>query len=134
MSGTEVVIRESRRRYHWPEVQLNLWIFVVLAGAATVLGINAWFIVVQDQLKIGIPWLVQAQQANELDANQQQAVHLCHCDLFPYDPFPRPYSCPCGTTVPNTWRNLHRLVYTVRLMVNNTDRNIDTTVRIRKCQ
>lgn len=56
MSGTEIIVRESRRRYHWPELQLNLWIFVVLAGAATVLGINAWFIVVQDQMEIGIPW------------------------------------------------------------------------------
>ncbi|KIX00770.1 uncharacterized protein Z518_09835 [Rhinocladiella mackenziei CBS 650.93] len=55
--ATEVVYRETRRRYRWPEVQLNLWIFVVLAGAATVLGINAWFISVQNQLRIGVPWL-----------------------------------------------------------------------------
>ncbi|KAI1608678.1 hypothetical protein EDD37DRAFT_190384 [Exophiala viscosa] len=57
MATTEVYVRESRRRYSWPEVQLNLWIFVVLAGAATVLGINAWFISVQNQLKVGVPWL-----------------------------------------------------------------------------
>ncbi|RMZ85469.1 hypothetical protein DV737_g813, partial [Chaetothyriales sp. CBS 132003] len=56
MSGTEISVRE-RRRYHWPELQLNLWIFVVLAGASTVLGINAWFIVVQKQMQLGIPWL-----------------------------------------------------------------------------
>ncbi|KEF62854.1 uncharacterized protein A1O9_00827 [Exophiala aquamarina CBS 119918] len=55
--ATEVVYRETRRRYRWPEVQLNLWIFIVLAGASTVLGINAWFISVQQQLRIGIPWL-----------------------------------------------------------------------------
>jgi uncharacterized membrane protein len=55
--ATEVIVRESgRRRYVWPEVQLNLWIFVVLAGAATVLGINAWFIAVQNQMNLGIPW------------------------------------------------------------------------------
>ncbi|RMZ88364.1 hypothetical protein DV736_g4407, partial [Chaetothyriales sp. CBS 134916] len=56
MSGTEIYVRE-RRRYHWPELQLNLWIFVVLAGASTVLGINAWFIVVQQQMRLGLPWL-----------------------------------------------------------------------------
>jgi hypothetical protein len=56
MSGTEILVRETRRRYQWPELQLNLWIFIVLAGAATVLGINAWFIVVQQQMDIGIPW------------------------------------------------------------------------------
>ncbi|KAK5061202.1 hypothetical protein LTR84_007744 [Exophiala bonariae] len=55
--ATEVVYRETRRRYRWPEVQLNLWIFIVLAGASTVLGINAWFISVQQQMRIGIPWL-----------------------------------------------------------------------------
>jgi len=55
--ATDVVVRVTRRRYRWPEVQLNLWIFIVLAGAATVLGINAWFIAVQNQLRIGVPWL-----------------------------------------------------------------------------
>ncbi|KIW69034.1 hypothetical protein PV04_04938 [Phialophora macrospora] len=55
--ATEVIVRESRRRYIWPEVQLNLWIFIVLAGSSTVLGINAWFIAVQDQMRLGIPWI-----------------------------------------------------------------------------
>lgn len=54
--ATEIVVR---RTYRWPEVQLNLWIFVILAGAATTLGIFAWFIVVQNQLRVGIPWYVQ---------------------------------------------------------------------------
>lgn len=53
--ATEIVVR---RTYRWPEVQLNLWIFVILAGAATTLGIFAWFIVVQNQLRVGIPWYV----------------------------------------------------------------------------
>lgn len=55
--ATEVVYRETRRKYRWPEVQLNLWIFVILAASSTVLGIFAWFIVVQDQLEVGTPWL-----------------------------------------------------------------------------
>lgn len=55
--ATEVVVRETfRRRYTWPELQLNIWIFVVLAGASTVLGINAWFITVQNQMRLGVPW------------------------------------------------------------------------------
>jgi uncharacterized membrane protein len=58
MATTEVIVRESRRRYIWPEVQLNLWIFIVLAGSSTVLGINAWFIAVQDQMRLGVPWYV----------------------------------------------------------------------------
>jgi hypothetical protein len=54
--ATEVVYRETRRRYQWPEVQLNLWILIILAASATVLGIFAWFITVQNQLQIGTPW------------------------------------------------------------------------------
>jgi len=55
--ATEVIYRETRRRYQWPEVQLNLWILIILAASATVLGIFAWFITVQNQLEIGTPWL-----------------------------------------------------------------------------
>lgn len=58
--ATEITYREVRRKYRWPEVQLNLWIFVILAAAATTLGIFAWFIVVQNQLRVGIPWYAAA--------------------------------------------------------------------------
>ncbi|MCJ1372970.1 hypothetical protein MMC20_004196 [Loxospora ochrophaea] len=51
------IITERRRRYHWPEAQLNLWLIIFLASAAVDLGIFAYFIVVQQQLKIGIPWI-----------------------------------------------------------------------------
>jgi hypothetical protein len=54
--ATEIVYRETRRRYQWPEVQLNLWILIILSASATVLGIFAWFITVQNQLEIGTPW------------------------------------------------------------------------------
>ncbi|PLB52864.1 hypothetical protein P170DRAFT_114391 [Aspergillus steynii IBT 23096] len=46
-----------RRRYHWPELQLNIWIIIVLAASAICLGIFSWFMVVQSELKLGIPWL-----------------------------------------------------------------------------
>ncbi|KAJ5888033.1 hypothetical protein N7495_008074 [Penicillium taxi] len=38
--------------YHWPEIQLNVWLIVVLAGSATCLGIFAWFMVVQTQMNL----------------------------------------------------------------------------------
>lgn len=47
---------QPRRRYHWPELQLNLWILIVLGGSAVCLGIFSWFMVVQSQLGLGIPW------------------------------------------------------------------------------
>ncbi|OKL62929.1 hypothetical protein UA08_01507 [Talaromyces atroroseus] len=49
--------RAARRRYHWPEVQLNIWLITVLAGSGTCLGIFAWFMAVQSQLHLGTPWL-----------------------------------------------------------------------------
>ena len=55
---TEVIYRERRRRYHWPEAQLNLWLIIILAAAATCLGIFAWFMAVQHQMRLGTPWLV----------------------------------------------------------------------------
>ncbi|KAK8221959.1 hypothetical protein M8818_000126 [Zalaria obscura] len=53
-SGTRVIIR---RGYYWPDQQLNFWIIVMLATAGTILGIFADFITVQNQLKVGIPWI-----------------------------------------------------------------------------
>jgi hypothetical protein len=53
---TEIIYRERRRRYQWPELQLNLWIFIVLIAASTCLGIFAWFMTVQTQMRLGIPW------------------------------------------------------------------------------
>lgn len=58
------VYRETRRRYHWPEIQLNIWIVIVLAGSATCLGIFAWFMTVQTQMELGIPWYVYSPENN----------------------------------------------------------------------
>ncbi|KAL5357734.1 hypothetical protein BJX96DRAFT_172808 [Aspergillus floccosus] len=46
-----------RRRYHWPELQLNIWIMMVFSASAICLGVFAWFMAVQTELKLGIPWL-----------------------------------------------------------------------------
>jgi hypothetical protein len=53
---TEVVVQRVRTRYHWPALQLNFWLLIMLIGASTILGINASFITVQNQLEVGIPW------------------------------------------------------------------------------
>lgn len=45
------------RRYQWPEIQLNIWIIVVLAGSATCLGIFSWLMTVQSQMNLETPWL-----------------------------------------------------------------------------
>ncbi|KAJ6096188.1 hypothetical protein N7486_006934 [Penicillium sp. IBT 16267x] len=49
--------RRVRLNYHWPEIQLNIWLIVVLAGSATCLGIFSWFMTVQSTMELGTPWL-----------------------------------------------------------------------------
>jgi hypothetical protein len=73
--ATEVVYRETRRRYQWPEVQLNLWILIILSASATVLGIFAWFITVQNQLQIGTPWYaaIHSSSLTQASANSSNA-------------------------------------------------------------
>ncbi|KAG0647217.1 hypothetical protein D0Z07_7198 [Hyphodiscus hymeniophilus] len=53
---SEVIVQRVRTKYHWPAVQLNFWLLIMLIGSGTILGINADFITVQQQLQLGIPW------------------------------------------------------------------------------
>ena len=132
--ATEVIVRESRRKYRWPEVQLNLWIFIVLAGAATVLGINAWFISVQNQLRIGVPWYGWRPNPSRTIAPRPQLtrfqdLHLCCCHWRPHHPLPHH---PPHTRLPtnaDTGRHLTRLLHPVCLMGHHTHRNRHPTLR-----
>ncbi|RAK72734.1 uncharacterized protein BO72DRAFT_259124 [Aspergillus fijiensis CBS 313.89] len=54
MAGVRIY---RRRRYHWPELQLNIWLIIVLSANAICLGIFAWFMSVQNELHLDIPWL-----------------------------------------------------------------------------
>jgi len=59
MASTESTISEVRivgRRYRWPAAQLNFWLLIMLIASCTLLGINASFVTVQNQLSVGIPW------------------------------------------------------------------------------
>ncbi|KAI9811826.1 MAG: hypothetical protein M1832_000679 [Thelocarpon impressellum] len=55
MAETVRVVRRMTR-YHWPDVQLNVWLIIFLVASSTVLGIHAAFMAQQTQLGIGIPW------------------------------------------------------------------------------
>jgi hypothetical protein len=52
----EVIAVERPRKYHWPEAQLNVWLIVMLASSCTTLGIFSYFMAVQQQLNLGVPW------------------------------------------------------------------------------
>ncbi|KAI1097564.1 arginase-like protein [Jackrogersella minutella] len=57
-SGSLVFERRIARihRYHWPAIQLNVWMLIMLAASCCIIGIFATFIGVQQQLDLYIPW------------------------------------------------------------------------------
>ncbi|KAF1811264.1 hypothetical protein P152DRAFT_489629 [Eremomyces bilateralis CBS 781.70] len=52
-----VIYRDPGQKYIWPAHQLNFWNVTMLVGAATILGIFAQFIDIQQTLGLPIPWL-----------------------------------------------------------------------------
>lgn len=44
------------RTYNWPPVALNVWIFVMLLAASSIMGVFSVFIQIQNQLELPIPW------------------------------------------------------------------------------
>jgi hypothetical protein len=61
-TGSESVVYERARviehvhRYHWPGMQLNAWLLVMLAASCTIIGVFAVFIQIQNQLLLHVPW------------------------------------------------------------------------------
>ena len=57
--ANETIIRvlERKRKYMWPEAQLNFWLIIMIASAATILGVNIYFMVVQGRFHLGVPWI-----------------------------------------------------------------------------
>ena len=43
-------------KYHWPAIQLNVWMLVMLISACTIVGIFGSFITTQQILLLPIPW------------------------------------------------------------------------------
>ncbi|KAK5654233.1 hypothetical protein OQA88_7408 [Cercophora sp. LCS_1] len=57
-SGSLVYERRVERvhKYHWPAIQLNLWMLIMLISACTIIGVFATFIQIQGQLLLPVPW------------------------------------------------------------------------------
>lgn len=47
---------ERVHKYHWPAIQLNIWMLFMLVASSAILGIFASFIQIQGQLRLGVPW------------------------------------------------------------------------------
>ena len=67
-SGSLVYERRSERihRYHWPAVQLNFWMLIMLVASCTIIGVFATFIQIQNQLLLKIPWYVDSRLSRRL--------------------------------------------------------------------
>ncbi|KAL8832970.1 MAG: hypothetical protein Q9170_004606 [Blastenia crenularia] len=58
MATTEIITVQRRRKYHWPEAQLNFWLVIMIIASAVILGIFAYLVSIQNTLKLGIPWIL----------------------------------------------------------------------------
>ncbi|KAK4124105.1 hypothetical protein N657DRAFT_633257 [Parathielavia appendiculata] len=47
---------ERVHKYHWPAVQLNVWILVMLIASCLIIGVFSTFIQIQQVLLLPIPW------------------------------------------------------------------------------
>ncbi|KAH9905576.1 hypothetical protein F4778DRAFT_778969 [Xylariomycetidae sp. FL2044] len=58
MSDSVIYERRVARihRYHWPAIQLNVWMLVMLAASCCIIGVFATFIGIQQQLQLYVPW------------------------------------------------------------------------------
>ncbi|KAI1148191.1 arginase-like protein [Nemania diffusa] len=56
---TDLYVYERRtpvHRYHWPAIQLNVWMIVMLAASFLIIGVFGSFIGIQQQLNLYVPW------------------------------------------------------------------------------
>lgn len=52
----ERTVVERIHKYHWPAVQLNIWMLVMLIASCLIIGVFATFIQIQQTLLLPIPW------------------------------------------------------------------------------
>ncbi|KAK3313958.1 arginase-like protein [Apodospora peruviana] len=50
------IVSERVHKYHWPAVQLNIWMLIMLVAACTIIGVFSTFIQIQQTLLLGVPW------------------------------------------------------------------------------
>ncbi|KAK3319980.1 hypothetical protein B0T19DRAFT_276386 [Cercophora scortea] len=57
-SGSLVYERRVARvhKYHWPAIQLNIWMLIMLIAACTIIGVFSTFIQIQQTLLLPVPW------------------------------------------------------------------------------
>lgn len=61
-TGTGSLVYERRvarvHKYHWPAVQLNVWMIIMLVASCLIIGVFAQTIQQQAVLDLAVPWYV----------------------------------------------------------------------------
>lgn len=75
VSGSGSLVYEQRahiHKYHWPALQLNVWMLIMVVAASTIIGVFATFIQIQQQLLLAVPWC-----APHSSSPQSSRPHIC---------------------------------------------------------
>lgn len=123
----------ARRRYQWPEFQLNVWLLVVLAGSATCTGVFAWFIAVQSQLNLGVPWYSRPHRSRRRFANKRatQAISLHDHRRVPRRRLCHPHPYPCLAAILVTRHHHLGQLHPLRIVVDGSDRDVSPAIWLR---
>lgn len=136
MASTESTISEVRivgRRYRWPAAQLNFWLLIMLIASCTLLGINASFLTVQNQLNVGVPWCVsripprgpnpKIHRIYPTDIFSPQVLPLLDLRRVSHNPFPRPHPLADLAALAAPRDRDHRLLHPLRLVASRAHRH-----------
>lgn len=142
--ANEILVRvlERKRKYIWPEAQLNFWLIVMIASAATIVGVFTYFLQLNSVFHLGNPpWYAfplpspTYQPTNQAKEIQQEAntpsqdLPLQHSDRLPLPPLP-PHHPRANPTTPTPPR--HRrpgLLHPLRPLPDRPHRNLHPALR-----
>lgn len=143
--ANEVLIRvlERKRKYMWPEAQLNFWLIVMIAAAATIVGVFTYFMQLQSNFHLGVPWyvspppppislLLPPQTQPISDPNLPlffQDIPLQHSNRLPLPPLPPHNPRPNPTTPTAPGNSSPRLLHPLRALPNRAHRNLHPALR-----
>jgi hypothetical protein len=121
-----VIVRQVRTKYHWPAMQLNFWLLIMLVGSATILGVFSSFITVQQQLQVGIPWFVFVLLivSSHLLIYIVQVLSLLDHRLRTRNPLHPRHVIPDIPPAATTRHSGNGLLYFIRAMDGRTDRHL----------
>jgi hypothetical protein len=116
---TEVAVIERKRKYKWPEMQLNVWIIIMLTAASFETGAFAQFMQQQSVMKLGVPWYVYPKSTHSCSCSnvrKDNALH-CHHGRDQHSLLHR-HAVVDQRSFVTAWRRDNRHIYTLRVVAH----------------